>query len=148
MTTDDKEAVTACASVMAGIIVAAYASKNAITPDGVVAMLKDVRVALEEPFTGAAEAVPVAKPTQAQIRKSITPEALISFEDGKPYKALRRHLTMRGITPEAYRAKWGLPAEYPMTYENYSAQRSELARNLGLGLQRRKDRRPKAPLAA
>ncbi|WP_197430543.1 MucR family transcriptional regulator, partial [Methylobacterium sp. CCH5-D2] len=63
-----------------------------------------------------------------------------SFEDGKPYKTLRRHLTLRGLTPEAYREKWGLPRDYPMTAPSYSAQRSELARALGLGQQRRKSR--------
>lgn len=127
-------------------IVSSYVSKNVVMQSDLPALIASVRSAISasaEPPQSVAE-----KPTQAQIRKSITPEALISFEDGKPYKALRRHLTMRGITPEAYRAKWGLPAEYPMTCENYSAQRSELARNLGLGLQRRKDHRSKAPLAA
>lgn len=77
------------------------------------------------------------KVTSAQIRKSITPDALISFEDGKAYKTLRRHLSIRGMTPEQYREKWGLPASYPMVSPNYSAQRSALARSLGLGQMRR-----------
>jgi predicted transcriptional regulator len=86
------------------------------------------------------------KPTASEIRKSITPDHLISFEDGKRYKTLRRHLTLRGLTPEQYRTKHGLPADYPMTSATYSAQRSELARALGLGQQRRKT--PAAPPAA
>jgi predicted transcriptional regulator len=87
------------------------------------------------------------KPTAAQIKKSITPDHLISFEDGKPYKTLRRHLTLRGLTPEQYRAKHGLPGDYPMTSALYSAQRSELARTMGLGQMRRKDAEPPAPPA-
>ncbi|WP_246693323.1 MucR family transcriptional regulator [Methylobacterium sp. WL2] len=86
-----------------------------------------------------ATAAPVAdKLTPAQIRKSITPDALISFEDGKSYKTLRRHLTIRGLSPEAYREKWGLPRDYPMTAVSYSEQRSKLALALGLGNQRKK----------
>ena len=69
-----------------------------------------------------------------------THDYIVSFEDGKPYKTLRRHLTLRGLSPEAYREKWGLPRDYPMTAASYSAQRSELARALGLGQQRRKSR--------
>jgi len=79
----------------------------------------------------------VEKPTAAQIKKSITPDGLVSFEDGKSYKTLRRHLTIRGLTPEAYRAKYGLPVDYPMTAPSYSAQRSALAKSLGLGQFRR-----------
>ncbi|RYY05722.1 MAG: MucR family transcriptional regulator, partial [Alphaproteobacteria bacterium] len=86
----------------------------------------------------AAEPAAPEKATAAQIKKSVTPHALISFVDGKSYKTLRRHLTMRGLTPEDYRAKYGLPADYPMTSATYSAQRSELARSLGLGQLRRK----------
>jgi predicted transcriptional regulator len=71
--------------------------------------------------------------TRAQIRKSITPDALISFEDHKPYKTLRRHLATHGLTPDDYRAKWGLPADYPMVAQSYSAARSQLAKSLGLG---------------
>ena len=67
------------------------------------------------------------------IKKSITPDYLISMEDGKQYKTLKRHLTSRGITADEYRAKWNLPSDYPMVAPNYSAARSELARQSGLG---------------
>jgi predicted transcriptional regulator len=80
------------------------------------------------------------KPTSAQIRKSITPEALISFEDGRPYKTLRRHLSVKGLTPEQYREKWGLPRDYPIVAASYSEARSKMARELGLG-----NRRPPSP---
>ncbi len=73
-----------------------------------------------------------SKPTPAQVRRSITPEALISFEDGRPYKALARHLAARGLTPDAYRDKWGLPRDYPMVAQSYSAVRSELAKRMEL----------------
>jgi predicted transcriptional regulator len=81
------------------------------------------------------------KLTRAQIRKSIRPEALISFEDGKSYKTLRRHLSTRGLTPEQYIQKWGLPTDYPMVAPNYSAARSELAKSLGLGQRGQQARR-------
>jgi len=88
-----------------------------------------------KPSGAAAEAPvePATKLTPAQIRKSITPEALLSFEDGRGYKTLRRHLSVKGLTPEQYREKWGLPRDYPMVSPNYSAARSQMAKTIGLG---------------
>lgn len=83
-------------------------------------------------------AAPVEKPTASQIRKSITPDALISFEDGRPYKTLKRHLTTLGLTIPEYKAKWGLPQDYPTTAPSYSQARSIMAKALGLGLGGRK----------
>ena len=83
---------------------------------------------------GAAE----RKLTPAQIRRSIREDVLISFEDGKPYKQLKRHLSSHGLTPHAYREKWGLPPDYPMTAPSYSAQRSALAKAAGLGKRTRR----------
>jgi len=120
-------------------LVAAYVANNSVPA----AELPDLMAKVHASLSGLTSAASV-KPerpeplTPAQVRKSITPDALISFEDGKPYKTMRRHLTLRGLSPEAYRAKWGLPADYPMTAASYSAQRSALARSLGLGQQRRK----------
>jgi len=74
-----------------------------------------------------------AKLTTAQIRKSITDDGLISFEDGRRYKTLKRHLAVRGMTPAEYREKWGLPRDYPLVASSYSAKRSALAKSLGLG---------------
>lgn len=71
--------------------------------------------------------------SKAEIRKSIGADALISFEDGKPYQSLKRHLTTRGMTPDDYRAKHGLAADYPMVHPSYSARRSEMAKAIGLG---------------
>lgn len=121
-------------------IVAAYVSNNSVSVTEFVNLLTSVHAALSGLAVGGSANLATAaveKPTPAQIKKSITPDALISFEDGKPYKVLRRHLTLRGLTPEAYCEKYGLPRDYPMTSTNYSAQRSELARALALGQKRR-----------
>jgi len=119
-------------------IVSAYVSKNSVRPADIGELIASVHQTLKGlsgPATPAADQV--EKPTPAQIKKSITPDALISFEDGRPYKVLKRHLTTRGLTPDSYRAKFGLPADYPMTASGYSAQRSDLARTIGLGNNRK-----------
>ena len=73
------------------------------------------------------------------MKKSVTPDFIICLEDGKKFKSLKRHLrTTYGMTPEQYRAKWGLPLDYPMVAPNYAKARSELAKTMGLGQQRRK----------
>ncbi|MCJ2005541.1 MucR family transcriptional regulator [Methylobacterium sp. J-092] len=125
-------------AMMAGIV-SAYVANNHVQAGELPSLIASVHAALSR--LGGED--PAASPeheklTPAQIRKSITPDAIISFEDGKGYKTMRRHLTLRGLTAEAYRAKWGLPADYPMVTESYSAKRSELAKSLGLGQLRRK----------
>ncbi|SFG79474.1 MucR family transcriptional regulator [Methylobacterium gossipiicola] len=120
-------------------IVTAYVANNSIPASELVNLLGSVHAAVKGISEGGAEASPkdeVVKRPPGQIKRSITPDALISFEDGKAYKTLRRHLTTRGLTPEGYRAKWGLPHDYPMTAANYSTARSKLARSLGLGTMR------------
>jgi predicted transcriptional regulator len=99
---------------------------------------------LGEPEVVAVDAV--SKPTASQIRKSITSDALISFEDGKGYKTLKRHLTTHGMTVAQYKAKWGLPNDYPTTAPAYSQARSAMAKALGLGQGGRKAKAP-APAA-
>ena len=74
-----------------------------------------------------------AKAPPVPIRRSITPDFLICLEDGKRFKSLRRHLAGFGLTPEQYRVKWNLPSDYPMVAPNYAAQRSAIAKTLGLG---------------
>ena len=77
------------------------------------------------------------------VRKSVTPDAIICLEDGKSFKSLKRHLrTTYDMTPGQYRAKWGLPADYPMVAPNYAKARSELAKTMGLGQQRKKNSAP------
>ena len=129
-------------------LVAAYVSKNHVQPSEIGALIATMHAALTGLGNAAAPAAPAAeKLTPAQIRKSITPDALISFIDGKPYKTLKRHLTGAGMTIEGYRERFGLPRDYPSTAANYSAQRSALAKNLGLGQQRKKAA-PKATVPA
>ena len=101
-------------------------------------LIASVHAALTGLGKTAEPAADIEKPTPAQIKKSITPDALISFIDGKPYKILKRHLTKHGMDFHGYRTRYGLPVDYPATAPNYSARRSELARALGLGQQRRK----------
>ncbi|MGU3330318.1 MucR family transcriptional regulator [Methylobacterium mesophilicum] len=120
-------------------IVSAYVSKNSVRPGDMPELLASIHGALTGLTQGSApEAPTVDKPTPSQIRKSITPDALISFVDGKPYKTLKRHLSKSGMTIEQYRERYGLPRDYPSTAASYSEQRSALARSLGLGQQRKK----------
>ncbi|MER9600574.1 MucR family transcriptional regulator, partial [Mesorhizobium sp. M0244] len=84
----------------------------------------------------------VLKPA-VPIKKSVTPDYIVSLEDGKKFKSLKRHLaTHYNLTPDEYRTKWGLPADYPMVAPNYAAARSALAKTMGLG---RKPKEPEKP---
>lgn len=115
-------------------IVSAFVSHNNVRP----AELPDLIASVHAAFVklGAPPPVeehePEMKPA-VPVKKSVTPDYLISLEDGKRYVTLRRHLGRRGLTPDAYRAKWGLPKDYPMTAPAYTARRSELALAAGLG---------------
>jgi predicted transcriptional regulator len=81
----------------------------------------------------AAPDVRVKNPNPAQTRKSVRPDGIVSFIDGKTYKTLKRHLSSHGLDPRSYRDRYGLPAGYPMTAPSYAAQRSALAKAIGLG---------------
>lgn len=120
-------------------IVAAYVANNSVPVAELPTLLSGVHAALAGLGAPSASAAPAAeKLTPAQIRKSITPDALISFLDGKPYKTLKRHLSGNGLTIEEYRQRYGLPRDYPTVAASYSEQRSKLALALGLGNQNRK----------
>lgn len=114
-------------------VVAAYISKNPVPPSELPALIIAVNGALrgrkEAPQEKPAEPVKPAVP----VRRSITPDYLYSLEDGKPYKALKRHLSALGMTPDDYRAKWGLRSDYPMVAPNLAKVRSEVAKRIGLG---------------
>ena len=115
-------------------IVAAYVSNNKIETSELAGIIAEVHKALGSAIKPAQVAEPESsKPTAAEVRKSRTPEFLTSFIDGRKYKSLRRHLTSNGTTPDEYRTRFGLPKDYPMVAESYSAQRSALAKSLGLG---------------
>lgn len=124
---------------LAADLVSAYVSNNSMPAAELPGLIAQVHAAL---VNLSAPAAPVEddieKATPAQIKKSITPDALISFIDGKPYKTLKRHLTTHGLDFETYRRRYGLPADYPTVSANYSAARSALAKDLGLGQQRRR----------
>src|SRR3954463_5562927 len=126
----------------------ASASHNPLPASDLPSLIEAVHAALRQVGGEKAEQPPEEPPRPAvPIRKSITPDRLISLEDGRPYQSLKRHLAARGLTPEAYRAKWGLPPSYPMVAPNYAQRRSELAKSLGLG-QRRTAEPPAAPQGA
>ena len=118
-------------------IVSAYVSGNSIPRAEVAPLVGEVHAAILGLFSGKSPDADapsgIVKPTPTEIRKSIRPEGLISFIDGKSYKTLKRHLTRHGLDPHSYRERYGLPADYPTTSANYSAQRSALAKSLGLG---------------
>ncbi|KAB1073989.1 MucR family transcriptional regulator [Methylobacterium planeticum] len=119
-------------------VVSVYVSNHLVPARDLPELITSVHASLSGLSAAKRDTQPaVVRPSPAQIRKSVTADHLISFEDGKPYKTLKRHLTLRALTAEAYRAKYGLPRDYPMTAANYSARRAQLARDLGLGQQRR-----------
>jgi predicted transcriptional regulator len=117
-------------------IVSAFVSGNRVTAAELPALIANVHAALED-LGKPAQREPQKRIPPVPLKKTITPEFLISLEDGKRYKSLRRHLTGRGLTPEQYREKWGLPRDYPMVAPSYSAKRSELAQKMGLGQKRK-----------
>jgi len=117
-------------------VIAAYVTKNSISVSDLPSLISSVHAAITG-LTAPAAAPEAEKPVPAvPIKKSVTPDYLLSLEDGRRYKSLKRHLTGRGLTPAEYRAKWGLPHDYPMVAANYAAQRSELAKAIGLGRKR------------
>lgn len=119
-------------------IVAAYVANNSVPVAELPALLSSVHAAIAGLNGASVSSEPKAeKLSPAQIRKSITPDALISFIDGKPYKTLKRHLTGNGLTMEEYRQRFGLPMDYPSTAASYSAMRAEFARSNGLGQKRK-----------
>jgi predicted transcriptional regulator len=115
-------------------IVSAYVSHNALSVTDLPKLISDVHGALRGlSVNGAPEPIEELKPAIA-IRKSVAADYIVCLEDGKKFKSLKRHLrTHYNMSPEEYREKWGLPADYPMVAPNYSATRSRLAKDNGLG---------------
>jgi predicted transcriptional regulator len=122
---------------LTGGIASAYLSQNHCSITELPNLISTIHSALLGLTGGAATvAEPVVETetkTPSEIKKSITPDALVSFLDGKKYKTLKRHLSGHGLTPDTYRTKFGLPVDYPMVAPSYSAQRSALAKASGLG---------------
>lgn len=116
-------------------IVAAYVSHNPVSQDRLPDLIKSVYGAVDAMFSPSATvSEPEALTPAVPIKKSITADYIVCLDDGLKFKSLKRHLHSLGMTPDEYRQKWGLPADYPMVCPNYSEQRSSLAKKHGLGL--------------
>jgi predicted transcriptional regulator len=115
-----------------GTIVAAYVSRNAVGMADLPGLIDQVHSAISV-LRGSGSGANSTGLTPAQVEASIQRDGLISFIDGRSYKTMKRHLTANGLTPERYRAKYGLPADYPMVAPGYAARRSEIARAIQLG---------------
>lgn len=141
--TTDHLALEITAGDRACAIVQSYVSHNPVSREDLQSLIRATHSTVSKLYGVAVsklygvgappEAEPVKLTPAVPIEKSVTPEAIYSLEDGKPYKSLRRHLTARGMTVEQYRAKWNLPADYPVVAAAYSATRSALAKRFGLG---------------
>jgi len=120
-------------------IVSAYVSNNPVPAADMPGLINQVHTALVRISAGHGDAQPEPLKPAVSVKKSITPEYIVCLEDGKKFKSLKRHLrTQYNMTPEQYREKWGLPPDYPMVAPNYAAARSQLAKQMGLGQQRRR----------
>ena len=117
-------------------LVSAYVGHNAVQQGDLPKLIASVHASLGALGSQAAPAQAERPVPPVPVKKSITPDHLISLEDGRKYKSLKRHLAGRGLTPEEYRRKWGLAGDYPMVAPNYAKQRSDLAKAAGLGRKR------------
>jgi len=122
-------------------IVSAYVSNNTVPSAEIPTLIGQVHSALKRVSSGQSSApVEPLKPA-VPIKRSVTPEHIVCLEDGLKFKSLKRHLRTRyNLTPDQYREKWGLPPDYSMVAANYAAARSQLAKQMGLGQQRRRRR--------
>lgn len=120
---------------LAAGILSAFVSNNSVPVGELAGLLGTLHAAIADIAAGKpSEPSATPAPTPAvSIRKSVTPDYLICLDDGKQFRSLKRHLTTLGMTPDQYRAKWSLPNDYPMVAPSYAAQRSELAKQIGLG---------------
>ena len=134
----DPTANTNFIALTAGIV-SAYVSNNSVSAAEIPALINQVHSALTRVSVGAGDAPNEPLKPAVSVKKSITPDHIVCLEDGKKFKSLKRHLrTQYNMTPEQYRDKWSLPPDYPMVAPNYAAARSQLAKQMGLGQQRRR----------
>ena len=123
---------------LAAEIVSAYVSNNSVPASDLSTLLSDVHAAIVRVSTGTVVAAPEAAKPAVPPKKSITNDYIVCLEDGRKFKSLKRHLrTQYNLSPEQYREKWALPADYPMVAPAYAKARSALAKQMGLGQQRR-----------
>ena len=126
---------------LAADIVSAYVSNNSVPATELPALINDVHGALMRVTSGIPAPTPEVPKPAVPAKKSITNEFLVCLEDGRKFKSLKRHLrTQYNMSPDEYREKWGLPPDYPMVAPNYAKARSNLAKQMGLGQQRRRKR--------
>lgn len=124
---------------LAADIVSAFVSNNSVPIADLPALIGSVHATLSKLTQSAVEEKPEPLTPAVSVKRSITPDYIVCLEDGKKFKSLKRHLRTRyDMTPDQYRTKWNLASDYPMVAPNYAAARSELAKNMGLGQQRRK----------
>jgi predicted transcriptional regulator len=124
---------------LAADIVSAYVSNNSVPASDLPALINEVHSALLRVTAGQPVAAAEAPKPAVPPKKSVTNEYIICLEDGRKFKSLKRHLrTQYGMSPDEYREKWGLPPDYPMVAPNYAKARSNLAKQMGLGQQRRR----------
>jgi predicted transcriptional regulator len=124
---------------LAADIVSAYVSNNSVPVAELPNLIRDVHSALMRVTEQTAPVVVEPLKPAVPVKKSITNDFIICLEDGKQFKSLKRHLrTQYNLSPDAYREKWGLPPDYPMVAPNYAQARSNLAKQMGLGQQRRR----------
>jgi predicted transcriptional regulator len=124
---------------LAADIVSAYVSNNSLPVGDLPTLISEVHRALNNTQKGVHEPEPEPLKPAVNPKKSVFPDHIVCLEDGKKFKSLKRHLrTHYDLSPEEYREKWGLPADYPMVAPSYAAARSALAKKMGLGQQRRR----------
>ena len=120
-------------------IVSAYVSNNTVPAGELSTLINQVHSALSQVSSGLGEIKGEPVRPAIPVKKSITSDYIVCLEDGKKFKSLKRHLRSQyKMSPEQYREKWGLPPDYPMVAPNYAAARSRLAKQMGLGQQRRR----------
>src|SRR6516165_7991693 len=133
---------------MTADIVSSFVSKNKMGVTELTVLISQVHAALTAAGKGKSEAEPEKLEPAVPIKSSVKPDHIICLEDGKKFKSLKRHLKSSfGMTPDEYRKKWGLSYDYPMVAPAYAAQRSQLAKNMGLGNFRTKSSRKAEPTA-
>ncbi|HEX8166313.1 MAG TPA: MucR family transcriptional regulator [Beijerinckiaceae bacterium] len=134
---------------LASDIVASYVTHNSVPQADLGELIIAVHKALLQVSSNQpVEETPTPPKPPVPVGRTVRPDYIVSLEDGRQYRSLKRHLRARGLTPEAYRAKWGLRPDYPMVAPNYSKVRSDLAKAAGLGqkttARKRKARKPSA----
>ena len=132
MAEDTKE--TSAVLGLCANIVAAYVSNNPVPAAELPGMIRNIHATISGLSPGGSQIAAASQKPAVPVRRSVTPDHVVCLEDGKKLKMLKRYLrTTYDMSPEQYRAKWGLPADYPMVAPNYSVKRSEFAKKIGLG---------------